>query len=78
MKDKQNPRSIGDANNDGITGHSIGTTSRASWITENTGKTIIIIIGVIVIFSISLILSTSGGDDEPDTLGSQQRQASDR
>ena len=74
MKDRQDPRSIGDANNDGVTGHSIGTTSRANWITENIGKTIIIMIGVIVIFTVSMILSERG-DDEPETLGSQQQQA---
>ncbi len=74
MKDRQDARSVGDANNDGVTGHSMGPTSRANWITENMGKTIIIIVAVILIFSVSVVLSTQG-DDEP---GSQQQQATDR
>ncbi len=78
MKDKRDPRSIGDMNNDGITGHSIGTTSRANWITENLGKTIIIIVAVIVIFSISVILTSENSDSNPNSQASQQGRAGDR
>ncbi len=78
MKDGQDPRSVGDMNRDGVTGHSIGTTSRADWITENMGKTVIIIIAVIIIFSISLAITTSGSDDDSDSQASQQQQAGER
>lgn len=65
-------------NNDGVTGHSIGTTSRANWITENLGKTLIIVIAVIIIGSISMILTSDGGDDDSNSQANQQSQASGR
>lgn len=75
MKDKHDPRSIGDMNNDGVTGHSMGTANRGNWITENLGKTIIVIVAVIIILSISAILSTDNNGEDSDSLGSQQGQA---
>lgn len=77
-KDKRNARSIGDINNDGVTGHSTGTTTRANWITENLGKTIIIIIGVIIIFSISLALTADNGSDNSNSQAPQPGENGDR
>lgn len=77
MKDKRDARSVGDINNDGVTGHSMGTTNRGNWITENLGKTMIVIVAVIIIFSISLAITSDDGGGS-NSQATQQGQATGR
>lgn len=75
MKDKKDIRGRADLNNDGITGYTQGANQRSNWITENLGKTIIIIVGVVLIVFIYSILTADNGPGQPDSQGSQQQQA---
>lgn len=76
MRDKHDIRGRADWNSDGVTGYTQGANPRSNWVTDNMGKTILIILAVGVITIVSIVTAAiNSGDDEPQTPAERQGQA---